>query len=63
MLSVSLSFLVDKTKLFCYTPPPTQHHSFFDNLSPLIISRLSKLMFSQDIDSQRHNLSTGNSVC
>ena len=26
---------VDNTKLPCYTPPLTQHHSFFRNLPPL----------------------------
>ena len=28
---------VDNSKLPCYTLPPTQHHSFFSNLPPLII--------------------------
>ena len=27
---------VDKTKLSSYTPQPTQHHSFFRNLPPLV---------------------------
>ena len=30
---------VDKTKFSCYTPQPTQHHSFFRNLPPLFVSR------------------------
>lgn len=28
---------VDKSKLSCYTPPPTQHHRFFSKLPPLWI--------------------------
>ena len=29
-------FVIDKTKLLCYTLPLTQHHSFFGHLPPLI---------------------------
>ena len=31
---------VDKTNLSCYTPPPTQHRSFFRNLPPLFLYQL-----------------------
>ena len=32
---------VDNTKLPCYTPLPTQHHSFFRILPPLFIKYIS----------------------
>ena len=38
---------VDYTKLPCYTPPLTQHHSFFKNLPPLY---LKSIVQSQDIE-------------
>ena len=34
-LCFQLIFIVDNTKLPCYTLPLTQHHSFFRNLPPL----------------------------
>ena len=44
---------VDNSKLPCYTLPPTQHHSFFRNLPPLIIwSRIDFFVSSRSNASQ-----------